>query len=86
MRTTITIDERLLTDAKRRASETGSTVSRVIADSLRLTLYSQPSSEDEEGFELVTYGRGGSFSNYNLDKTSAIIEMEDRERFGSGKR
>ncbi len=83
MRTTITIDDGLLTEIKRRAAETGSTVSRLIGDSLRLTTYSQPeNSDDRTTFELLTYGRGGRFSNYNLDKTSALLEVDDLERFG----
>ena len=87
MRTTITIDEGILTELKRRASETGSSVSRLIGNSLRLTLNAQPQgSDDREAFELVTYGRGGQFSKYNLDKTSAVLEFDDLDRFGRGDR
>lgn len=87
MRTTITIDDELLTEVKRRAAESGSTVSRIIGNALRLTL-SRSSEERGERptFELVTYGRGGRFSTHNLDKASALLEMEDLERFGRKER
>jgi len=33
-----------------------------------------------QAFELVTFGAGGRFSPYNIDKTSALIEADDLER------
>jgi len=36
----------------------------------------------EQAFELVTFGRGGNFSPYDVDKTSALLELDDLERFG----
>ncbi len=86
MRTTITIDDGLLAEIKRRAAETGSTVSRLIGDSLRLTMNDQDQAQACESFELVTYGRGGRFSRHNLDKTSALLELDDVARFGQGDR
>lgn len=87
MRTTITIEDGLLAKVKHRASESGSTVSRLIGDSLRLTLHDQAKDLDHrESFELVTYGRGGRFSSQNLDKTSALLELDDLERFGRSER
>lgn len=86
MRTTITIDEALLEDLKRRASRRGTTVSRLIADSVRFTISKPPDeAQDEEAFELVTYGRGGRFTALDVDKTSALLEHEDLERFGVGR-
>ena len=83
MRTTITIDEGLLKEVKRVASETRSTVSRVIGDSLRLTLSAKRSGSGEsETFELLTFGRGGRFSKFNIDKAATLVEAEDLERFG----
>jgi hypothetical protein len=31
----------------------------------------------ENTLHLVTYGRGGRFSPYDIDKTAALLEMED---------
>lgn len=86
MRTTITIDDGLLAAIKRRAAETGSTVSRLIGDSLRLTMHDRIRDQKCESFELVTFGRGGRFSSHNLDKTSALLELDDVARFGQGER
>ena len=86
MRTTITIDDGLLAEIKRRAAATGSTISRIIGDSLRVTLQRQTQSQNREPFELVTYGRGGRFSSHNIDKTSALLELDDVARFGQSER
>jgi hypothetical protein len=82
MRTTITIDRGLLEDVKRRAAEQGSTVSRVIEDSLRVSIHRKPEEPDRETFRLVTSGRGGRFSRFNVDKAAALLEVEDLERYG----
>ncbi len=85
MRTTITIDEGLLSELKRRAAEMESTVSRLIENCLRLTIYRQArESEDDGTFELLTDGRGGRFSSYNLDRTSALLEIDDPGSFREG--
>lgn len=86
MRTTITIDEALLEDLKRRASQRGMTISRLIEDSVRFTISRPPEeAQEDETFELVTYGRGGRFTDLDVDKTSALVEREDLERFGVGR-
>lgn len=84
MRTTITIDDAILNDLKRRASQRGTTVSRLIEDSVRLAL-ARPSEAPAapEAFELVTYGRGGRFTHLDVDRTSALLERDDQERYGS---
>ncbi len=79
MRTTITIDDALLEDLKSRAAERGTTVSRLIEDSVRLAAAPPRASESGE-FELVTYGQGGRFTGVN--KTSVVLETEDLERYG----
>ena len=34
-----------------------------------------------EAFELVTFGAGGRFSRHDIDKTSALLEVGDVERY-----
>ena len=34
-----------------------------------------------EAFELVTSGAGGRFSRHDIDKTSALLEVDDVERY-----
>jgi predicted transcriptional regulator len=81
MRTTITLDDRLLERLKKRASESGMTVSGLIERAVRLLLQaSAPQRRDR--FDLVTFGEGGQFTTVNIDKTAALLEAEDVERFG----
>ena len=81
MRTTITLDDRLLAQLKRRAAESGASVSKLVEQAVRLAIRPQRSQAPAQPFELVTFGAGGSFSERNLDKTSALIESDDRERY-----
>ena len=84
MRTTITIDERLLSQLKQRAAESGTSVSRLIEEAVRLSTRTPVSTaREEEPFELLTFGAGGRFSRHNIDKASALLEAEDLERYGS---
>lgn len=85
MRTTITLDDRLLEQLKRRASETGTSVSKLVEQAVRLFVRTRRTSDSSESFELVTFGAGGRFSRLNIDKTSALIEADDRDRFGSSR-
>lgn len=83
MRTTITIDDAVLDDLKRRAAQRGTTVSRVVEDSVRLALTRPPEpTAAPEAFELVTYGRGGRFTQLDVDRTAALLERDDLERYG----
>jgi hypothetical protein len=81
MRTTITLDDRLLAQLKRRAAESGTSVSRLIEQAVRLLIRTPPAPRRQERFELVTFGRGGRFSRQNIDKTSALLEADDVDRF-----
>lgn len=87
MRTTINIDDALLAELKERAALRDTTVSRLIEESVRRTLYTDDEVRDGSSpFKLVTYGEGGSFSRFDIDKASALLELEDLERFGKAPR
>jgi hypothetical protein len=78
MRTTITLDDGLL---KKRAAESGTSVSGLIERAVRLLLQaSAPQRQDR--FDLVTFGEGGQFTTLNIDKTAVLVEADDVERFG----
>jgi Ribbon-helix-helix protein, copG family len=81
MRTTVTLDDRLLERLKKRAAESGTSVSRVIERAVRLLLHS-PAPQQPERFNLVTFGEGGRFTLLNIDKTAALMEADDIDRFG----
>ncbi len=80
MRTTITVDEHVLARLKKRASETGTSVSRLIEQAIGMLLQMPRPAQPKGNFHLVTFGAGGRFSAYNIDKTSALLEAEDVER------
>jgi hypothetical protein len=81
MRTTITIDDRLLDALKQRAREEGTSVSRLIEDSVRLAV-AAPVPDQDDDFELVTFGRGEGFTPQDTDKTAKLLERDDLERYG----
>lgn len=54
MRTTLVLDDRLVREAKRRAADTGTTLSEVVNDALREAL--RPSSGPVPPFRMITYG------------------------------
>jgi hypothetical protein len=80
MRTTITLDERLLHRLKKRAAESGTSVSGLIERAVRLLLQA-PAQQRRSHFDLVTFGEGGQFTPLNVDKTAALLETDDIERF-----
>ena len=83
MRTTITLDARLLAQLKRRAAESGTSVSKQVEQAVRLFVRTPRSVASPESFELVTFGEGGRFSRHNIDKTAALIEADDLDRFAA---
>jgi hypothetical protein len=85
MRTTITLDERLMAQLKRRAAEQGTSVSKLVEQAVRLLVRTPRVPAESPTFELVTFGAGGRFSRLNIDKISALIEADDLDRFASGR-
>lgn len=81
MRTTITLNDQLLAKLKKRAAESGTSVSKLIEQAIRLLMQAPPAPRRKDRLELVTFGAGGRFSRHNIDKGSSLIEADDRERF-----
>lgn len=81
MRTTVTLDDRLLARLKRRAAESGTSVSRLIEQGVRLLMRTPGPSGHGKSFDLVTFGAGGRFSQRSIDKTSSLLEADDLDRF-----
>lgn len=75
------MDDRLLAQLKKRAAESGTSVSRLIEQAIRLLIRTPPAARREDRFDLVTFGAGGRFSQHSLDKTSALFEADDVDRF-----
>jgi predicted GNAT superfamily acetyltransferase len=62
MRTTITLDDGLL---KKRAAESGTSVSGLIERAVRLLLQAS-AAQRQDRFDLVTFGEGGQFTTFNF--------------------
>jgi len=81
MRTTITLDDRLLDRLKKRAAQSGTSVSELIERAVQLLLQAA-APQRRDRFDLVTFGDGGQFTTLNIDKTAALLDADDVERFG----
>jgi hypothetical protein len=83
MRTTIRLDDALLTDAKALAARTGRTLTRVIEDALREALARRPGGTDRGLVSLPTDdggGRGGGLQpGVDLDDSAALLELMERD-------
>ncbi len=80
MRTTIRLDDALLTATKRRALETGRTLTAVIEDALRYALARRPEGAPASPRLPVAHGGGVLQSGVDLDDSAALLElMESRD-------
>ena len=83
MRTTISIDDDLLRQAKQRALERGTTLSDVVSEALRIALSQRPR-KSRPKIRLVTAGHGSrvmpgiDFSN-NASVWAALDEYDRRQ-------
>jgi plasmid stability protein len=81
MRTTITLDDGLAADLKRRARTEGKSVSAVIADALRAQLNKRQMPPKTAPFRLVTVKGGGLRPRVAVAKLRTVEEIEDIERW-----
>ena len=75
MRTTIRINDRLLTEAKKLAAERGSTLTAVIEDSLRAAISRRKPGKRPSKFRFPTFKGGGLQPGVDLDDTSALLDL-----------
>ena len=75
MRTTIRLDDELLTAAKRRALETGRTLTAVIEEALRVALAERPSGREHVRLP-VSRTNGKLQPGVDLDDSAALLLME----------
>jgi hypothetical protein len=76
MRTTITIDDGLLSQVRRRAAELGQTVSQVIEDSVREKLL-RPGDQEAAVFRVRAFRGGRLRPGVDLDDNGALLEVLD---------
>jgi hypothetical protein len=78
MRTTITIDEHLLGEAKLMAARTHRTLTSVVEDALREALARRREPDQEVPVELPTFEGQGLQTGIDLDDTAALLAVMER--------
>lgn len=76
MRTTVNIDDDMLKLARLRATEEGTTLGALVTDALRERLIRRPRAE-QEPFEVVTWGEGGTHPGIDLNNNAAVRDVLD---------
>jgi hypothetical protein len=80
MRTTISLDDGLGEDIRRRAAAEGTSVSALIESLLREALHRPRAPAPPPRFRLITTGRGGLCPGVELDRAARLLEDEEAER------
>lgn len=77
MRTTIRLDDQLLSEAKQLAAQTGRTLTALIEDALREVLARRKQTPKAEPVRLLRHGSGGLRPGVNLDDNAALRDLMD---------
>ena len=81
MRTTIKIDDQVLSEAKARAAASGRTLNAVVEDALREALARRPDRNRVQGTPLPTFKGGRLMPGVDLDDSAGLLElMEGSDR------
>ena len=75
MRTTVRLDEHLLAEAKKRAAESGSTLTAVLEEALRESLARRKAHAKAKPVRLVTVKGGGVRQGVDLDDSAALLDL-----------
>lgn len=75
MRTTVDLDERLLTQVKTVAARSGRTMSAVIEDAVRVSVARQVDVDRRPPPALPTISGGGLQPGVDLDDNSALLDL-----------
>ncbi len=76
MRTTVTIDDDLLAQAKAQAAVSGKTLNTIVEDALRVMLASRGRDEQQQVIELPTFA-GSLRPGVDLDDSAALHDLMD---------
>jgi hypothetical protein len=77
MRTTIRLNDDLLTQAKETAVKSGRTLTAVVEDALRQALSNSKNSPKRRRIRLISSGKGGLRPGVNLDNTAELLDIMD---------
>jgi plasmid stability protein len=75
MRTTINLPDDLLAQLKKRAAESGTTLTALIEDALREGLARRRRRPQAKQVQHTTYGAGGLLAGVDLDDTAALLDL-----------
>ena len=78
MRTTVRLDDQLLTEAKLLAAATGHSLTSVIEDALREMLARKRTLSRRDPIKLKTDSGNGLLPGINLDDSAALLEIMER--------
>lgn len=79
MRTTIRLNEQLLTETKKYAAATGQSMTAVIEDALRQILTKQKQLAERPPVYLTTVDGNGLQPGVDLDDSAALLELMDAD-------
>lgn len=80
MRTTVRLSPGLLTEAKRFAAESHTTLTALIEDSLRSTLARRAKAATTRPVKLPTFGGGGLMPGVDLESSTALLDLMEEHR------
>ena len=79
MRTTINLNDHLLADLKKRAAESGRTMTAIIEDALRQAVAPSKAAVRRK-VRLTTVGGKGVRPGVDLDDSAALLDLMDRRK------
>ena len=79
MRTTLVLDDRLLTEAKKRAADRRTTVSEVVNDALR-DVFAR-SDKPTRPFRLITYGDPSKPMHLSVEDIKQLLDDDEMEGY-----
>ena len=78
MRTTINLDDALLAEAKQVAARTGRSLTAVVEDALRQSLFRRDPTT-RQVVELPMFGEGGTQPGVDLDDSAALLDLMEQD-------
>lgn len=75
MRTTIRLDDHLLTQAKKHAAETGKTLTAIVEQALRESLARRSPKAEIKPVRLKTVKGGGVRAGVDLDDSASLLDL-----------
>ena len=85
MRTTINLPDPLLVQARRRAAETGRTLTTFIADAVRESLARRRQAQGQPAVRLTTFRGSGLQPGGDLDDSAGLQDLMDGPNAAAGR-